>query len=216
MTEMDRPAPAANADGAVDSSTYGYTSPLAKGLNDAAVAQQRIAGIGATYVLGTVQLDANYTDVLSNYADASGLRLENGELGVSKRLIAALLIGAAYVYTWGNYSNSVKPHYPQINVGPDYALSAKTDLFAAGIFQRAGGGAQYAEIDSLSPSSSHSQTALETGIRRVQPRGLREATTGSGTAATRPTRATLHLQNDVALAAQANVAVITTPSAALF
>ncbi|OTP67711.1 porin [Caballeronia sordidicola] len=165
MTEMSGPALAANANGVVDSSNYGLSSPFVKSLNEAAVLQQRIIGAGATYALGTVLFNANYTDVLFNYADASSLRLENAELGISKRLTPALLVGAAYLYTWGKYSTDIKPHYQQVNIGLDYALSVKTDLFAAAIFQRAGGSASYAQIYSLSRSSSHSQTALESGIR---------------------------------------------------
>lgn len=165
MTQTDRPASADNAQGAVDSSNYGFSSPFIKSIGGAQTSAQRIFGIGGTYDLKVVQLNANYTNVLFDYADHTGLRMQNAELGVSRRVTPRTLVGVAYILSWGAYSTDNQPRWHQVNVGLDYSLSAKIDLFLAGIYQRAAGDARFAQIYNNSPSSSKTQTALEAGIR---------------------------------------------------
>ncbi|CAB3778611.1 hypothetical protein LMG28614_00667 [Paraburkholderia ultramafica] len=75
--------------------------------------QQRIIGAGASYDFGIVNVLASYTNVLFNYPDSSGLRLQNGEPGGYKRFTPAWLVGVSYVYTAGDYSvfDEITPDY---------------------------------------------------------------------------------------------------------
>jgi predicted porin len=52
-----------------------------------------------------------------------------------------------------------------VNTGVDYLLSKRTDLFLVGIYQKAAGDAQYAQIYSLSPSTTKSQVSAVIGLR---------------------------------------------------
>lgn len=165
MTQMNSPASAESALGAVDSSNYGFSSPFTKSVGGAQTAVQRIVGVGGTYDFKAFQVNANYTNVLFDYNDSSGLRMQNAELGVSKHITPSALIGIAYMLSWGAYSTDNQPRWHQVDAGFDYALSKRTDLYVAGIFQRAAGDAKFAQIYNNSPSSSKSQTALEVGMR---------------------------------------------------
>jgi predicted porin len=57
------------------------------------------------------------------------------------------------------------PKWHQVNAGADYFLSKSTDLFLVGIYQKAAGDAQYAQIYSLSPSTTKSQVSAVIGMR---------------------------------------------------
>jgi general bacterial porin, GBP family len=165
MSQFDNPASASNTSGAVDDSNWGYSSPFVRSLSNAPTNLQRIYGVGATYDFNVVQTAANYTNVLYEYSDGTGLRLQNAEVTVTKRITPALLLGAAYVYTWGAYSGGTAPKWHQVNLGTVYSLSKRTDLFLVGIYQRAAGDAEHAQIYSTTASSGKSQLALEAGIR---------------------------------------------------
>ncbi|RQV70304.1 porin [Burkholderia cenocepacia] len=165
FTQMTQPASTINPNGAVDTSNYGFSSPFIKSQRGAATLVQRIAGIGGTYDFNVVQINANYTNVLFDYVDGSGLRMQNAELGVARRITPQLLVGAAYIYSWGRYSGGSEPRWHQLDLGVDYALSKRTDLYLASIFQRAAGDAKFAQIYNNPASTSRAQTALEAGIR---------------------------------------------------
>ncbi|QQC66122.1 porin [Paraburkholderia ginsengisoli] len=151
--------------GAVDSTGWGFSSPFVVSPTGAGTDQQRIFGVGASYDFGFVNVLASYSNVLFNYSDTSGLRLQNGELGVYKRFTPAWLVGVSYVYTAGDYSGGRSPHYNQVTLATDYLLSKRTDLFLTGIYQRASGQGAFAQIYTTTASSSHSQTLVQAGIR---------------------------------------------------
>ncbi|WP_370687556.1 porin, partial [Paraburkholderia caledonica] len=113
--------------------------------------------MGAGYDFGIVQATLAYTNVLFDYMDTSGLRLQNAELSLTHNITPSLLVGAACIYTTGKYSDSEKPHYNQVNLGIDYSLSRRTDVYLIGLYQRAGGAAQYAQIFSSTASTSNSE-----------------------------------------------------------
>lgn len=141
FTQLNHPASTSNnTSGAVDDTSWGFTSPFVKSLNNAVTIQQRIVGVGAAYDFGLVQVAANYSNVLFNYADSTGLRVQNSEISVYKYVTPALLLGAAYIYTAGSYSSDRTPHWHQGNVGVDYFFSKRTDMYLVGIYQHAGGG----------------------------------------------------------------------------
>ncbi|MFT4067653.1 porin [Paraburkholderia sp.] len=163
MVEMLRPA-STNASGAINDS-YGYTSPFTKSLGQANVDSQRNISVAASYDFGWINANLSYSNALFNYVDRTGLRLQNVEAMVYHRFAPVLLAGVGYDYTFGEYSAGRAIHYNQVNAGIVYSLSKRTDLLAAAVFQRAGGGAQYAQLYNSSPSSSKSVTAVVAGIR---------------------------------------------------
>lgn len=151
--------------GAVDSTGWGFSSPFVTSPTGAGTDQQRILGAGASYDFTAFSVLVSYSNVLFNYSDSSGLRLQNGEVGVWKRFTPAWLVGVSYVYTAGDYSGGRSPHYNQVTIATDYLLSKRTDLFLTGIYQRASGPGAYAQIYTTSASSGNSQTLVQAGIR---------------------------------------------------
>jgi predicted porin len=164
MSQYNHPAATDNSSGAI-SDNYGFTSPFATSLSGSGVEKQRILGVGAGYDFGIVQATLAYTNVLFDYLDTSGLRLQNAELSLTHNITPSLLVGAAYIYTTGKYSDSEEPHYNQVNLGIDYSLSRRTDVYLVGLYQRAGGAAQYAQIFSSTASTSNSETQVIAGVR---------------------------------------------------
>jgi general bacterial porin, GBP family len=150
--------------GAVDSTGWGFSSPFVNSPRGAGTDQQRIVGIGGTYDFGWFRMLGNYTNVLFNYSDSTGLRLQNLEGAIYKAVTSAWQLGAAYVYTNGSYSGGRSTHYNQIDIASHYYLSKRTDLFLIGIYQRAGGPSAFAQIYTTSPSTGQSQTLIEAGV----------------------------------------------------
>jgi general bacterial porin, GBP family len=165
LSQFDNPASTSNSSGAVDSSNWGFSSPFVRSPSNAPTRLQRMYGLGSTYDFKVVQAAFEYTNVLYEYADSTGLRLQNAEVTVTKYVTPALLLGITYVYTWGHSSGGSDPKWHQTSIGGVYSLSKRTDLFLVGIFQRADGDAQHAQIYSTTAASGRSQLALETGIR---------------------------------------------------
>lgn len=151
--------------GAVDSTGWGFSSPFVTSPGGAGTNQQRIVGVGGTYNFGWFNVLGNYTNVLFNYSDSTGLRLQNFEGAVYKYVTPYWELGAAYVYTNGDYSAGRSTHYDQIDIASHYFLSKRTDLFLIGIYQRASGPNAFAQIYTTSPSSGKNQTLVEAGIQ---------------------------------------------------
>lgn len=164
VSQFNQPASSTNTQGAVDSDEYGYSSPFIKSQTGAAASLQRIFGTGFGYDFGVINATFVYTNVLFNYLDSSGLRLQNGELTLTHRS-GPLLVGAGYTFTFGRYSSGATPKYQQLNVGLVYTLSKRTDLSLIEMIQRAGGSAQHAQIYNASPSSTRNQVATVAGLR---------------------------------------------------
>lgn len=156
--------PSNTAEGAVDNTGWGFSSPFVKSPGGAGTDRQRIAGVAAAYDFGVMTLFGNYTNVRFRYSDATSLRLQNVEAGAYAD-IGAWRVGLSYVYTWGKYSDDAKPQWHQLNFGTQYALSKRTDLFLTLIYQHAAGDAQFAEVYSLPASSSPNQTVTQIGMR---------------------------------------------------
>lgn len=164
LSQYNHPASAANTSGAIGDS-YAFTSPFATSAGGAGVDRQRIVGVGTGYDFGFAQTTLSYTNVLFDYLDTTGLRLNNIELSITRYVTPAVMLGASYIYTFGTSSESQKPHYNQVDLGIDYFLSKRTDLYLVGLFQRAGGSAQYAQIVTTPASTSKSEAQIIAGIR---------------------------------------------------
>ncbi|WP_083245180.1 porin [Paraburkholderia nodosa] len=156
--------PSNTTSGAVDSTGWGFSSPFVTSPTGAGTNQQRIMGVGGSYDFGSFHVLGNYTNVLFNYSDSTGLRLQNFEASAYKLFTPFVEVGLSYVYTLGNYSIGRSTHYNQLDLAGHYLLSKRTELYLIGIYQRASGPGTYAQIYTASPSSGRNQTLVETGI----------------------------------------------------
>jgi general bacterial porin, GBP family len=164
--QVNTPNDPNNTNGAVVND-YGFSSPfITNPATRSGVSKQRMYGAGGAYALGSASLSLLYTNVQFQYLDTSRLLLQNVEASLTDFLRPDLMVGAAYIFTTGTYHpQDKKPKWHQVNAGIDYFLSKRTDLFLVGFYQRAAGDAQFAQIYSLSPSSTKTQVAAVIGMR---------------------------------------------------
>lgn len=162
---VNRPNDAANPAGSV-SGDYGFTSPFVASDAGAGVDRQRMVGIGGSYALGSAKVSLLYTQSRFDYVDRSRLTLDNYEATVTDYLSPTLLVGIGYIFTDGRAEPAGKrPKWHQVDAGVDWFLSKRTDLFLVGIFQRAAGDANHAQIYYNSPSATRRQVSVSMGIR---------------------------------------------------
>jgi predicted porin len=164
--QVNKPNDPNNPNGAVVND-YGFSSPFVTNpVSKAGVNHQRMFGAGGAYAFQPASLSILYTNVRFDYLDGSRLTLQNLEASVTDYVTPAFLVGLAYIFTTGRYApENTSPKWHQVNAGVDYFLSKRTDVFLVGIYQRAAGDAQYAQIYSFSPSSTKSQISAVVGMR---------------------------------------------------
>lgn len=171
-------------DKANDSTTANnITSPVIAGFASANTQQALVAA--SSYTLGSTTLGLVYSKTrFSNLGAVSiaGLTtaevayrgsasFDSGEINVKYQVTPALLLAAAYDYTsGGKVGGNVGAHYQQINLGADYQLSKRTDVYAVAVFQQAAGTnstghAAVAAINGATPSSNDKQVVATVGIR---------------------------------------------------
>jgi GBP family porin len=167
---IDRPG-LANPSGAVSDDYEGpafqlfRTSPLNPAVG---VRNQQVVAAGGQYVLGSVTLTGLFSDVRYRYLDETSLHLDNYDAAVSYQLTPALILSGAYLYTNGTYGGiDASSHWNQGQVGLDYILSKRTDVFFSTNYIRASGPLATAVLFLVSPSSSKSQIAAMGGIRHL-------------------------------------------------
>ncbi|BDB26311.1 porin [Cupriavidus sp. P-10] len=167
--QLDRPGLAAsnNAGGAVTDDYAGapfvlfHTSPLSAAVG---VARQRVGGLAAGYSVGAARVNAMVTTARYRYQDGTGLRLNNYDVNLSYNLTPALTLGAAYVFTDGDYSGvDSRPKWHMGQLSLDYAFSKRTDIYVFGVYQRAR--SAKADIYLFAPSGNDRQLVFVTGIR---------------------------------------------------
>ena len=147
---------------------YGFSSPFVEPRRRG-VDRQRIFGAGGAYVRA---LGVSLSTCALRLLDRTRLGLNNAEVSTTYNLSPRLLLGLAYIYTWGAYKPSeTRPKWHQINIGADYFLSKRTDLYVTGIYQRAAGDAQFAQIYTLLPHRAGARSrrgwACGTGSERA-------------------------------------------------
>lgn len=163
--ELNSPNSSDNTNGAVvgDYATTFRVSPLK---DNAGVALNRIAGIGGSYGFDKLSIAALATTSRFDYVDGESLRIDNYEVNGTYRPTPFMVLGLAYIYTHGEYGYSLSsPHWHQVNAGVQYLLSKATDISLVTLYQRAGGGAQFAQLYSLPASSNRSQLEVTVGLR---------------------------------------------------
>ncbi|SAL61716.1 outer membrane protein (porin) [Caballeronia choica] len=164
--QVNNPNDVNNPNGAVVGD-YGFSSPfITNPATSSGVSKQRMYGGGGAYVLGTASLSLLYTNARFDYLDNSRLTLQNFEASLTDYVRPDLMLGVAYIFTTGQYRpQETSPKWHQVNAGADYFLSKRTDLFLVGIYQKAAGDAQYAQIYTLSPSTTKTQVSAVIGLR---------------------------------------------------
>ena len=103
--------------------------------------------------------------------------MANYEVNGRYQVCPALILGTAFVYSDGHIGGATgltgvskgdHPRWVQVNAGAEYLLSARTELYAAMVWQRAQGDALTASIDNAGGSSgsgSRYQIAALAGLR---------------------------------------------------
>jgi general bacterial porin, GBP family len=180
--QINRPAQPslANASGAVST---GDGDQLTTG------GRQQIYGAGAEYKFGkssvglvwTHSITYNVTGIWQGGSTTTGalggsyVKFDNFEINGRYFVRPDLSLGASYTYTTGGFGGATKgytsatPHWNQVMAQADYLLSARTDVYLEGIYQRVGGGngngAFDASIYTLDPSSGNTQVVVAVGVK---------------------------------------------------
>jgi predicted porin len=137
----------------------------------------QIVRVGGQYVIGAATVGAAYSntqygsDAFSAFRDTA--KFNNGSVFLNYQITPTLRTGVGYNYT--SLTGPSSAHYNQVNVGADYALSKRTDLYALGGYQKASGntvnasgkvvGAQASIGDFGVSSGTDSQALAVVGIR---------------------------------------------------
>jgi len=164
-----------NAASSANASNFGASSVIS---GYASAKRQQVISAGGAYTFGSATVGAVYSNTqfkdvgaqpgLATFGNSGTARFNNVEVNFNYFLTPALMVGAAYDYTKGSSIN--KATYHQAELGVDYFLSKRTDIYAVGIYQHASGTNSLnqpavANITGLSASSTANQVATLAGIR---------------------------------------------------
>ncbi|WP_414443824.1 porin [Burkholderia sp. 22PA0106] len=170
-----------NSNTAATTSGLNMTSPVYRGYASANTLE--IVAAAGAYSIGAATLGLTYSytrfDAVGSTAGASlnplNLRgdavFNNVEASFKYQLSPALLAGIAYDYTRGSKINGQSAaQYHQVNLGVDYFLSKRTDLYAIGVYQHAlgydsTGNRAVAAINNITASATPNQVSAQVGIR---------------------------------------------------
>ncbi|WP_408465844.1 porin [Paraburkholderia fungorum] len=136
----------------------------------AAARAQKVFGVGVAYqVLTSVRVLADFTNTIFQQGSSGhDATFQNYELSGLFNPTPAITIGAGYTYTTGrDHATGAQPKYNQFNLTAEYALSKRTSVYVLGVFQKAAGDAQVAQIAGFNPSGNQKQAVGRLGIRSV-------------------------------------------------
>jgi predicted porin len=152
----------------------GYVSPsktpVFSGFASANVWQ--IFGVAASYKIGQgsiglVYTNARFQDIrhTASTPNTGNASFNSYEINGRYNITPALLIGASFDYT-----KESRAKYEQIDFGPNYSLSKRTDINLVGVWQHASGvdstgHAAVAAISTLGQSSTPTQVAVKFSLR---------------------------------------------------
>jgi predicted porin len=161
------------------------TSPVFSGY--ATAGSQSVIGAGASYEIGPVVVGGIYTNTkLSNIggtpvtgvnppagAIGQNVTFNTAEANLKYHLMPSLQLSLAYAYTRASSFNGRSgASYQQWNLGTNYALSKRTDLYFVVLHETAGGfdstgKRAVAALTFATPSSDDAQTAVTFGVRHT-------------------------------------------------
>ncbi len=145
----------------------------------------QVIALGGTYAIGAATLGATYSNIRflnlggngsSAFRAGSSASFNNAELSLRYQVTPALMLGTGFDYTrsgtetLSNGASNAGARYYQGEIGADYALSKRTDVYFSAVYQKASGhdstGKQaVAALASLTPSSVDHQGAVHLAIR---------------------------------------------------
>ncbi|MGB8422840.1 porin [Paraburkholderia sp.] len=138
---------------------------------------QRIYGIGVGYAFQQAELHANITRTTlseptseyqsTSFNGASSMSFDNVELNAVYHVTPTFSVEGAYTYTSAKVNGSA-PHWNQVGLVAEYALSHRTSVYAQGVYQHATGDGSpfaHAQINTLSPASGDVQSVVGIGFR---------------------------------------------------
>ncbi|PSB92406.1 porin [Candidatus Pandoraea novymonadis] len=128
--------------------------------------------LGGSYDFGRSAVGLIYSRSAYNYMPEAVMAFSNYEdieLNGKYMLSPSLQLGASYTYTWHKLSmkshpRTEKSRYHQFNLGLDYFLSKRTDMYLVGMYQKSIGDC-FAEVYNLGPADVKDQIGVTAGIR---------------------------------------------------
>jgi general bacterial porin, GBP family len=153
---------------------------------------QRMYGLGAQYMFGKSSVGLLWTHTSTESATSlwfggstsngtlpgptngagNYIKFDNFEINGRYFLQTDLSLGAAYTYTMASFSSpagNAFPHWNQVMAQADYLLSARTDVYLEGVYQRVGGGNGIAAFDAgvytLTPATGNQQVVVAVGLK---------------------------------------------------
>lgn len=167
--------PATSAyDGTVNPGSPGFTSPGKSPVFSGYLSANtmEIFGAGIAYSIGQAKLGFVYTNTRFNdilhtatTPNTGSATFNSYEVNARYWFTPALVVGASFDYT-----NAETAKYEQVDFGPDYFLSKRTDVLAVGVWQHASGidstgHRAVAAIGSLGQSTTATQVAVKFSLR---------------------------------------------------
>lgn len=168
--------------GGAGTNNIGANSPVIAGYASASTLQ--IAAVGGSYDIGKATINLLYTNTqyqglgdLSAGPDPLGYRgtatFQDVELGMRYQVRPAVNVGVSYNYTRGTGAGgSGGVNYNQFNLGVDYFLSKRSDVYVLAGYQTANGhdstsGAApaVASFTNITPAAVNHQSVLRVGLR---------------------------------------------------
>jgi predicted porin len=158
-----------SSDGTFDGSLINLGLQSAKSINIARVAAQYVAG---PFTFGAAYSNAQYkSDGQSAFSSTE--KFNTGQGFLNYQATKAILLGVAYSYT--KSSGDTGATYHQVNIGADYNLSTRTDLYLIGAWQHASGEtlsasgtavvAAQASVGSYGYGGTNTQEVVSVGLR---------------------------------------------------
>jgi GBP family porin len=95
------------------------------------------------------------------------MSFDNVELNAVYHVTPTFSVEGAYTYTSAKVNGSA-PHWNQVGLIAEYALSHRTSVYAQGVYQHATGDGSpfaHAQINTLSPASGDVQSVVGIGLR---------------------------------------------------
>ena len=124
-----------------------------------AVDKQGTFGVGTSYAIGNVTLNANYTyTTIKAYGNSSHMQV--GEGGASWQITPAFSAIGGYQYT-----HFEGHHWNQGSLGFHYLLSKRTDVYISGDYLKASSGVDAVIGYSFTPSTTTTQADVRIGMR---------------------------------------------------
>jgi predicted porin len=121
----------------------------------------RRAGITGAYAVGMFLPHAMYSNIRIENARGSATH-QNAEIGADVKVTPADTIGVSYLH-----SRFEDNRWNQLNLIGMHALSKRSSIYAAAAYQRAGGAAEFAVINSVGPARGQSQAVFRVGVHHL-------------------------------------------------